>query len=338
MKFQKDAVRTSVLTLLAVATIVYVLILVGLPGALQKQYTIDAYFDNAGGVQLGAPVLVAGRKVGTVSHIYSPLSDKERPAGHPECEVLISLKINSGNRIYRDAAAVMMQQGLLGSTVIDFVRGNETSGYAEDGTDFIGQRRPDFTEAIPKLLDAIQPVAERAEETLTELKGAAEQLEAMLAKNGPLSTTLGKIGALGDNLTQITGENGTLTLTLKKFGAFAEEISNQQGPLQQTFANLRDFTAQLTEGQKVSKTLDSVTQAARRLDGTLGEVEGMLNTLEPNLDQTVINTRDFTDTLRRQPWRLIWPSTKQYLDENVVPEEPLTPKASSPRTPRGPLK
>jgi hypothetical protein len=40
-----------------------------------------------------------------------------------------------------------------------------------------------------------------------------------------------------------------------------------------------------------------------------------LNRLGPDLEATLSNAKDFTGTLRTQPWRLIWPTTKTYPEE-----------------------
>jgi len=312
MRFQKDAIRTSVLTILALGVVVFTVLLVGVPGVFKKQYEVFIFFDNAAGIQLGANVMVAGRKVGQVASIFSPLPPAQRPAGHPNLEVKIGVQISEGNKIYKDATAMMLQQGLLGSMVIDFVKGSPDNGFAEQGTTYIGNRRPDFTEAIPELLDAIKPVTETAEETLDELKTAAERLEFILGEGGPLAEALYQIRDLADNLSDITAKDGALTTTLEKFGAFAQQLSDKEGALQQTLANLQDFTDQLNRGEKVSVTLDRIGEAAGRLDSTLAEVEGLIGRISPELRQTLKNTEQMTNTLKRQPWRLIWPSTKKY--------------------------
>jgi len=339
MNFQKETIRTSVLTTATVGVVVFTLLLVGIPGFFHKQYEVAIYFDNASGIQQGANVMVAGRKVGFVSSIASPLPPDQRPEGHPEMEVKIIARVDQTNQIYRDASAVMLQQGLLGSMVIDFVRGSPADGFAENGTTYIGTRRPDFTEAIPALLDAIQPVAESAEEALGELKEAAKSLETLLATDGPIAETLGGIRSLADNLAGITAPEGALTLTLTRFGNFADELTDKQGPLQLTLTNLQTFTAQLADGEKIALTLDRVEQAAARLDATLGQTQSLLHSIQPTLEQTLLNTEQMTDTLKRQPWRIIWPATKEYPEE-IRRAEPVQPlPAPTPRNrPRGPLR
>ena len=44
-----------------------------------------------------------------------------------------------------------------------------------------------------------------------------------------------------------------------------------------------------------------------------------LDRLGPDLEATLSNAKDFTGTLRTQPWRLIWPTTKKYPEEEATP-------------------
>jgi len=335
MNFQKNTIRTTFLTITTITLVVLTLLIVGVPGFLNQQYTVFVYFDNASGIQQGANVMVSGRKIGFVDSIESPLPPDERPKGHPDLDVRIGVKIKASNKIYKDSQAMMMQQGLLGSMVIDFVKGSPDDGFAEPGASYIGQRRPDFTEAIPELLNAIEPVAKSAEDTLSELKVAAERLEFILGEGGPLAEALYQIRDLANNLGDITAKDGTLTVTLKEFGDFARELSDKEGSLQETLRNLREFTNQLSEGDKVGTTLDSIRDAAEKLDQSLGKVDVLVGSVEPELQKTLMNTEQMTDTLKRQPWRLIWPSTKEYAED----DDPEVRKAIIVRpTPRGPLK
>jgi len=37
------------------------------------------------------------------------------------------------------------------------------------------------------------------------------------------------------------------------------------------------------------------------------------------IPQVIKNTEQFTDTLKREPWRLLWPSTKSYPGDEPAP-------------------
>src|SRR5438477_4014665 len=77
MQLQRNEILTGLLVVGTVVVIVGTLILLGAPGLFRPLVTYKIYFDNAAGIKLGAPVLLAGRKIGQVQKLYSPVSREE---------------------------------------------------------------------------------------------------------------------------------------------------------------------------------------------------------------------------------------------------------------------
>src|SRR3982074_1883413 len=77
MQLRRNEILTGLLVIGTVAVIVGTLILLGAPGLFRPLVTYHVYFDNAAGIKLGAPVLLAGRKIGQVHKLYSPVSREE---------------------------------------------------------------------------------------------------------------------------------------------------------------------------------------------------------------------------------------------------------------------
>src|SRR4051812_15955458 len=180
MQLRRNEILTGLLVLGTIAVLVGILILLGSPGLFRPLATYRLYFDNAAGIKLGAPVLLAGRKIGQVQKLYSPVSREEDqraqeaaasihppestpsptpPTGKPKFEVRIDVQVDKEALVYRDALTRMISLGLLGEMAIDITQGTEASGRAREGEMFAGERSPDFSEAASKLLDVIQPVA-----------------------------------------------------------------------------------------------------------------------------------------------------------------------------------
>src|ERR1700739_2600222 len=77
MRLQKNEIMTGLLVVGTVAVLVFVLVLLGAPGLFRPLVTYKIYFDNAAGIKLGAPVMLAGRQIGQVEKLYSPVSREE---------------------------------------------------------------------------------------------------------------------------------------------------------------------------------------------------------------------------------------------------------------------
>jgi len=100
--------------------------------------TYRIYFDNTAGLNTGAPVLLAGRKIGQVTDLFSPVPMRDRPPGHPDCETVVQVEVARSARIYRKVTVQMIQTSLLGAPVIDFSNGDESRGLAPSGMYFVG--------------------------------------------------------------------------------------------------------------------------------------------------------------------------------------------------------
>src|ERR1700736_822293 len=151
MQLQRNEILTGLLVIGTVAVIIGVLILLGAPGLFRPLVSYKIYFDNAAGIKLGAPVMLAGRKIGQVQKLYSPVSIEEdrraqeaaaaiRPPepnatptpsdGKPKFEARVDVQVDKNALVYRDTHARLMQLGLLGDMAIDMTQGTDSSGRA----------------------------------------------------------------------------------------------------------------------------------------------------------------------------------------------------------------
>jgi ABC-type transporter Mla subunit MlaD len=285
----------------------------GAPGLFRPLTTYKIYFDNAAGIKLGAPVLLAGRKIGQVAKLYSPVSKDESeravevakslhaadpnstpaPEKPPRYEVRIDVQVDRSAQLYRDSRARMITLGLLGEVAIDFTEGTEASGRANSGEMFAGERVPDFGEAIARMLDIIAPVATEATATFKQLELTAENLSHITDENSELNLALTQFKTFGEHLNQLTGPEGALSISL---------------------TNLKQLTGDLTKNDNIAVTLQNFRTSSEKLKSTL-------TSLGPSLQASGENVKEATATLKSEPWRLIWPSTKKY-PENAQPGTP----------------
>jgi ABC-type transporter Mla subunit MlaD len=330
MQLQRNEVMTGLLVVGTIAVVVFVLVLLGAPGLFRPLVTYKIYVDNAAAIKQGAPVMLAGRKIGQVQKLYSPVSREEEqraqeaaaalhpaepnatplPAdGKPKFEARIDVQVDKNALIYRDAHARLMQLGLLGDMAIDITQGTENSGRAHDGEMFAGERTPDFGEAASKMLEVIKPVAAEATSTMKELQGTAQ------------------------NLSRITDENSELNLALSQFKTFVEHLSDlsaPDSPLSHSLNNIEKISNSLTANNNIEVTLQNFRDSSEKLKLTIRDLEPVGR-----------NIADFSNTIKSQPWRLIWPSTKKSPPTSPTPGEATitvrkSTKAKSSPTPTGP--
>src|SRR6266404_5174405 len=232
MQMQKNEIMTGLLVVGTVAVLVFVLVLLGAPGLFRPLVIYKIYVDNAAGIKQGAVVMLAGRKIGQVQKLFSPVSrEEERRAeeaaaafappetnptpsptpGKPKYEARIDVQVDRNAVVYHDAHARLMQLGLLGEMAIDITQGTEGSGRARDGEIFAGERTPDFSEAANKMLEIIQPVAAEATSTMKELENTAQNLSRITEEDSELNQALGEFKTFGEHLVDLTGPDSAFS-------------------------------------------------------------------------------------------------------------------------------
>src|SRR5216110_2273040 len=310
MQLQRNEIMTGLLVIGTIAVLVFILVLLGAPGLFRPLVTYKIYFDNAAAIKQGAPVMLAGRKIGQVQKLYSPVSPKEEKQaqeaeaaihppeanaspsptptpGRPKFEVRVEVQVDKNARVYRDAKARLMQLGLLGDMAIDITQGTEASGRAKGGDMFAGERTPDLGEAAAKMLEVIKPVAAEATTTMQDLQQTAQ------------------------NLNRLTDENSELTLALGQFKTFGEHLSGLTAPdsaLSHSLTNIEKISTSLTENDNIEVTLRNLRNSSEKLKLAVTD-----------LGPAGENIKQFSETIKTQPWRLIWPTTKKYAEASATP-------------------
>ena len=309
MQLQRNEILTGLLVIATIAIVAFLLVLLGAPGLFRPLVTYQIYFDNAAGIKQGAPVMLAGRQIGQVQKLYSPVSPKEEKEaekadaavhpsdpnvatptptpGKPRFEARVDVQVDKKAKVYRDANARMMQLGLLGDMAIDITQGTESSGRAKDGEMFAGERTPDLGEAAAKMLEVIKPVAAEATNTMKDLQQTAQNINRLTDENSELHLALGQFKTFGEHMSDLTAPNGALSHSLTNI----EKISNS-----------------LTENDNIEVTLRNLRTSSEKL-----------KVATTDLEPAGQNIKQFSETIKTQPWRLIWPSTKKYAEASPTP-------------------
>jgi len=318
----RNEFRTGLLVLLTAAILAVALIYLGAPGWAGERRVFRVYFDNASGINIGAPVMLAGRKIGQVSALISPVPESQRP--RPELAVVVEVAVDPTAKIYREEHVWMIQYSLLGEQVIDFTKGNEASGLATADTKFIGERQAGLSEVGQKMLEKLDPMVGSATLAMQDLQKTSARLAEITKEGSDLALAIASFRQFGDQLVVLSGSDGAMQQTLDNLRL----LTGEESPLARTLTNAEKFTGSLADNKDIGISLRNFRQASANFSSTARGLKSTVNGIRPGIDQTVHNAEQFTDTVKRQPWRLIWPSTKKYPEDKAKECKPTpTPKA-----------
>lgn len=326
----RPALRTGLFVSITLVLLVVVSLIVGAPSVLHAMKTFRVYFDNAGGLREGADVSIAGRKVGQVVKMYSPIDPADRPktGNGGNLEVLVEVQVARQSLIYKQVNVTMYQYTLLGEPVIDFAHGDPASGLAPDGYTFIGKRTPDASEATRRALEKLDPVLAQVSTTLEQLQATAKNLNEMTAPGSDTRVALENYRILGERMNEQLEPGGSLHDAFQNL----KESTSESGDFGRTMNNLKRISGDLSDNQRVKLTLQEYRRAAQEMQRASRNISSTFSQMRPELQESAINARQFTDTIKRQPWRLFWPVTKKYPNESqrgTNPAEPRSIPASS---------
>ena len=199
-------------------------------------------------------------------------------------------------------------------------------------------RVPDLNSSLPKILAVIEPVASTATLTLSDLRKTIDSLNTVFGQEGELRGALDKLRVTADNLTGLTAPDGSLGHTLNNLSDLTDRLRDDKGPLMSTLNNLQKTTSDINKDDRVQKMLVNFESASTRANDATKNINALLIGVRPSVQKTTENLAQMTDTLKRQPWRLLWPSTKKYEvaatgfaePVDVVPEAGASPAKPKP--------
>jgi hypothetical protein len=121
------------------------------------------------------------------------------------------------------------------------------------------------------------------------------------------TNTLKDLQQTSQNLSRLTDENSELTLALgqfKTFGTHLVDLTAPDSPLSQSLIKIEKISTGLSENNNIEVTLQNLRTSSEKLKITVTD-----------LGPVGENLKEFSETIKTQPWRLIWPSTKKYPED-----------------------
>ncbi|MCK4857088.1 MAG: MCE family protein [candidate division Zixibacteria bacterium] len=262
--------RVGLLLLVAAVIIVVAIFLVGdEEGVWKRKYELKIYYDDVVGLLTGAPVRLAGLRVGTVSKIEF----SETMPGKLEVTVRINKAVM--RKIRKDSKAFIGTMGLLGDKTIEITIGSLDSPVLGEGEVIKAGRALSIENILTEggdLVDNIREASRHAREVLEKINKGTGTL-GLFVNDPDIYFDLDRLLLLTEKLTREL-EAGT--------GSFAR------------FINDSTFYSELTRFLVSTRTLvDTLSQG----EGTLPQ---LLNDPAPYHDlQAIVNDwREITDQIR----------------------------------------
>lgn len=264
-------------------------------GLLKQRYYLKAQFDDAGGLQKGAPVRVSGFQVGVVNSI-----DLVETAGKPRVEITLRIEKSWQSKIRKGSVARVSSLGLLGDKLVEIVPAKQSNAILNNG-DLL------MTKEVMPPEEILAVVAEISD----TLRSTTLSLNVIMKKIEKGTGTLGKMiddPRLYTNLDSVMVSMNHLILLIKGNKGTIGRLMNDPSlynSLNQTMSNINTISDSLKRGQgslgkmlrepdiyntldSTSKRLDVILSRMEKGEGTLGKLskdEEMYKKLKESSDE-----------------------------------------------------
>lgn len=260
-----------------------------------------AVFENSGGLQLSAPLLVNGYKIGKVMDI-SLVSDNP-------VKICAEVLVTENIRIPKDSKFEAASQDLLGGSVLKLHLGNATE-YAKSGDTL------DFF-ATPGLTDGIDEMKTKIDNILSSVDTIGLSLKDVLHRDGGaqnLKNTLANLESTTENLNEILGQNkakiGRLVTDLEHFSQTLNDASPKLNSVVDNFSNIADSIAKADVAAVINnanKTIEEIDLLVSKINNGEGDIGQLINndSLYRNLEATTANINNLIIDLKQNPKRYV---------------------------------
>lgn len=299
--------RVGITVIIASATLAVLLFLMsGTSGFFTRRITLKSYFDNAGGLRVGAPVRLSGVDIGNVAKIII-VRDKDKQLTPVQVTMKVSTKYSFNLR--RDSVTSLDTAGVLGETYLDIDSAQAIGPPAGDGDTLATRLHPDFNEVVRSSqstlqnMDALLKRADRILAFAESGKGSIGKLIYDPTLYNRFSDTVAEFQKIVDQIAKGQGSLGALISSdeaYKKFVATLDKMNGVIDDLQagkgtagkflkdpalynnanDTIANVKKFTEELNAGKGTLGKLAKDDELARKLDNTITKLSALTTELE----------------------------------------------------------
>lgn len=313
----------------------FVLIMGGL--SFEPKYELYVDFDNPGGLQSGAPVRMAGVRVGTVEEMQF-LGGKVDPktGRRPLVRARIKVQKSVKETIHDDADFFVTTQGVLGEQFMAIEPGSPDHPVLEDGAIVKGIDPPRLDLFLAKAYELLDTTVTGLNNNRELISDIAVNTAGLLKNlNGVLTDNRERIDRTMQNLEELTAEANALTKdahatvnsprvqrTITNIDRITAAVQADSGPMlkdaREALANMNRVSSTVgspEEQAKIKRALTDIAELATRANKTAADAQTIVEHIKAGegtvgalvMDEAIYDdVQEMVRDLKHNPWKFLW--------------------------------
>lgn len=325
----------------AIALAILIFLMTGTTGLFTNKIVLRAYFENAAGIRVGAPVRLEGVDIGNIT-------DLRVVAGKPLTPVQVTMKVTTKyrNSLRKDSLATLATAGVLGETYVDIDSKTAKGPPADNGDVLQTLEQPELQDVVRASQTTLQNV-DILVKRLDRIVAAIERGEGSVGKliydpalYNQLQSTLGEVQKMVNQVSSGKGSIGKLIATdelydklnnsVDRVNKMITEIDQGQGTVgklikdpslynnaNDTIAKANALMSDVNAGKGALGKFAHDEEFARKLDSTITNLQQLSQRMNDgqgtagklftdpsvynNTDQMLVETRNLVKAIREDP-------------------------------------
>ena len=334
--------RVGLVVIFASITLaVLVFLMTGPSGMFTKKIVVKAYFDNAGGLRVGAPVRLEGVDVGNVTAITVIPS-------HGLTPVQVSMKVTTRfqGAMKKDTVALLSTAGVLGETFVDLDSRGATGPLAQTGDTLPTKASPQLQDVVrssQSTLENVDILVRRVDRILTQIESGNGSIGRLIYDEklyDRLNATLNEVQSMVTQISEGKGSVGKLIASdelynkarasLDNLDEIIDEINQGKGSVGKflkdpslfdnanaTISKANALMADINAGKGALGKFASDPEFAKKLDNTMTRLSSIADKADSdkgtagllltdpkvynNTDQLLVEMRTLMKAVRENP-------------------------------------
>jgi phospholipid/cholesterol/gamma-HCH transport system substrate-binding protein len=330
-------VKVGILILTAIGLLAAFVIIMGGVN-FQPTYPIYVEFDNPGGLQAGAPVKIAGVKVGKISEIqFRGAEVVESGKRDPLVRMKVTVEKRYQKSVRENSLFYVTTQGVLGEQFLAIEPGSQDRPSLPDGAIVRGIDPPRLDMLLSESYELLHTSVQAIRENRKEFSEAFDGLRKTLKGTGELMDKNGdKFDRIVTNVETMTQDgagmvkeartkyvqNPQIDRILANTDSVTSTLSKETPPLladaKVTLANAKKISTTFAgdeEQAKMKQAINDVVEVTARVKAITGDAQTLVSQVKRGKgtvgallmdEQLYDDLQEMVRDLKHNPWKFFW--------------------------------